>query len=85
MAFPSPFIVEASQEHKRTMIMLHGRGMTGRDLSGEMLGICGSAVSDDVEAGLNLQGYFPDMRFIFPTVGGQAVMCAARDCMRQIT
>jgi predicted esterase len=58
---PSPFVVQPSQKHTQTFILLHGLGSNGEKFGAELL-----------ETGINsnaqkLTEIFPGARFIFPT------------------
>jgi predicted esterase len=58
---PTPFVVQPSQKHTQTFILLHGLGSNGENFGTELL-----------ETGINskaqkLTEIFPGARFIFPT------------------
>nr|POE53269.1 lysophospholipase-like protein 1 [Quercus suber] len=70
LSYSDPFIVEPRREHKQSLVLLHGRGSSGRKFGAELL-ISQSTLQlpGDVEtsSSATFASMFPDARFIFPT------------------
>ena len=57
---PAPFIVEPSDGHTLTVILLHGRGSTSSEFAEDFF-------DTDSSAGQSLQKRFPSVKWVFPS------------------
>lgn len=62
LSYPEPFVVEARTTHKRSLILLHGRGSSGRKFGSDFVQ---SATSSPVEQ--TVGSVLADTKFVFPT------------------
>lgn len=58
--FPEPFVIEPASQHELTVILVHGRGSTSKEVAVDFF-------STGVEAGSPLHNRFPGVRWVFPT------------------
>src|SRR6202012_2600430 len=59
--FPQPAIFEPTSRHTRTIVLLHGRGSTGREFADDLFAAELSARHE------SLRQRFPNYRWVFPS------------------
>lgn len=75
-AYPEPMVTPPAQEHKQSIILLHGRGSTGTMFGSSLLFFHVPGIG-------NLREAFPNARFVFPTAANRRAAVLKRSMIHQ--